>query len=70
MCVPMQDNATDFYLVPAYIFCGTAAAYDADGAPAKVRWMDNEGNVASEQPAESTVLLAIVNAVDGTVIHT
>ncbi len=70
VCVPMQDNATDFYLVPAYIFCGTAAAYDADGAPAKVRWMDNEGNVASEQPAESTVLLAIVNAVDGTVIHT
>ena len=69
VCVPMKDNATDFYLVPAWIFCGTATAYDADGAPATVQWLDNEGNVTDEQPAQSPVLLAIVNAVDGTVIH-
>ena len=68
--VGMKDNATDFLLVPAYIFYGTALAYNADGAPATVQWMDDEGNVADEQPAESTVLLAIVNAVDGSVIST
>lgn len=66
VCTPMKDNAVDFYLVPAYIFYGTAAAYGGDGAPLTVQWMDEQGNVVSEEPAESGVLLAAVNAVDGT----
>lgn len=70
VCVPMKDNATDFYLVPAWIFCGTATSYDAGGMPSLVQWMDNEGNVVDEQPAQSAVLLAAINAVDGSVINT
>ena len=63
---PMKDNATDFYLVPAYIFYGTAAAHEPDGSVSMVQWMDNTGSVAGEEPAESEVLLAVINAVDGT----
>ncbi len=63
---PMKDNATDFYLVPAYIFYGTAAAHEPDGSVSMIQWMDNTGSVAGEEPAESKVLLAVINAVDGT----
>ena len=63
---PMKDNATDFYLVPAYIFYGSAAAHDPDGSVSMIQWMDNAGNITEEEPAESEVLLAVINAVDGT----
>ena len=67
VCTPMKDNATDFYLVPAYLFYGAATACDAAGAPLTVQWTDSQGGTVSE-PAQATVLLAAVNAVDGTVM--
>ncbi len=66
-CVPMKDNATDYYLAPCYGFYGTAAAYEADGQPTMVQY--NDGERQWEEPAQAVLLLAAINAVDGSVIH-
>ena len=68
-CVPMKDSATDFYLVPAYAFFGTAAAYDEDGRQVMSQYLGPDGQAVQEEPAQETVFLAAVNAVDGSVIY-
>ena len=66
-CVPMKDNATDYYLVPCYSFYGTAAAYDAAGQPVMRQYDD--GQRQWEEPEQAEALLAAINAVDGSVIQ-
>ena len=67
--IRIRDNATDFYLTPTCAFFGTAKAYDANGQVIKDQWMDPDGTT-HEQQAQCPVLLAVVNAVDGSIIDT
>ena len=67
--IRIRDNATDFYLTPTCTFFGTAKVYDANGQVVKEQWMAPDGTT-HEQDVQSSVLLATVNAVDGSIIDT
>lgn len=61
----IKNNQNDFYLVPAYTFSGTVTPVDDKGKVITVT--DQHGDTVD--PSE-TVTLAVINAVDGTVINT
>ncbi len=66
--VLIQDDTTEYYLVPTYTFYGTAASYNADGTPVDHSFFDGETGQTITLPNETTVELAVINAVDGSAI--
>lgn len=61
----IKNNQSDFYLVPAYTFSGSVTPLDERGKMIVVK--DEYGNVVDPS---TTVTLATVNAVDGSIINT
>ncbi len=59
----VKDNATDFYLLPAYTFRASYTLYDQNGALV----FDSK---IFEQTGLGAKELLVVNAVDGSVINT
>lgn len=55
----IKNNETDFYMVPSYTFYGSYVVYDADGGV-----LDRSMDYGNE------VVIAVVNAVDGSIINT
>ena len=66
--VLIRDDPTEYYLVPTYTFYGTAASYTADGTLIDHSFFDEATGQTIAFPSETTVELAVINAVDGSVI--
>lgn len=61
----IKNNQTDFYLVPAYTFFGTVTPLDDSGNAIIVT--DEYGSIVD---SSTSVILATINAVDGSIINT
>ncbi len=66
--VLIRDDPTEYYLVPTYTFYGTAASYNADGTLIDYSFFDEATGQTIAFPSETAVELAVINAVDGSVI--
>ncbi len=66
----IKDNTAEYYLVPTYTFYGTSTARSADGSPIDYSFFDEASGRTVAFPNPTTVELAVINAVDGSVIDT
>ena len=66
----IKDNTAEYYLVPTYTFYGTSTACSADGSPIDYSFFDEASGRTVAFPNPTTVELAVINAVDGSVIDT
>ena len=67
--IRMKDSATDYYVTPTYTFYGTGTTCGMDGEPLRIPVYDDGGNDTGQTQIYAQVReLAVINAVDGTVI--
>ena len=66
--VLMKDSNTDYYLVPSYTFYGTVTVLDSGGEPLTAPVYDDDHMETGREPVTMRQELAVINAVDGSVI--
>ena len=68
--VSIKDSTTEYYLIPTYTFYGASTACNADGTPIGYSFVDEATGRTITLPGETTVELAVINAVDGSAVDT